>query len=82
MKAKSGHPWLAERRKGDPGRQVSFEGKERPAERRKGDLVVRCHPSAKSGHPWLAERRKEDLVVKCQFVERAKGVVVRSSFWT
>ena len=45
LKAKSGRPWLAERRK--------------------GDLVVKCHLKAKSGHPWLAERRKGDLVVKC-----------------
>ena len=66
MKAKSGHPWLAERRRED--HLVShclFEGKERPAERRKEDHVIRCQPSAKSGHPWLAERRQGDLVVKC-----------------
>ena len=44
---------------------MSVKGKGSPAERRKGDLVVRCHPSAKSGHPWLAERCKEELVVKC-----------------
>ena len=38
MKAKSGHPWLAERRK--------------------GDLGVKCQLKGTSGHPWLAERRQ------------------------
>ena len=49
--AKSGHPWLAERRKGDlvvkcrvvserrPGRQVSFEIKERPSLARRRRVV-------------------------------------------
>ena len=42
MKAKSGHPWLAERRK--------------------GDLVVKCDLKAKSSNPPLAERLKDDLL--------------------
>ena len=53
-----------------PGREVSVDAKERPAELRKGDLVVRCNPSAKSGHPWLVERRKGDLVVRCHVRKR------------
>ena len=66
--AKSGHPWLAERRKGDLVDRCHPSAKSgHPwlAERRKGDLVDRGHPSAKSVHPWLAERRKGDLVVRC-----------------
>ena len=50
---------------------MSFEGKERPAERRKGKLIVKCHLKAKSGHPWLAEGRKGDLVVKCQLMAKS-----------
>ena len=62
---------------------MSFEGKERPAERRKGDLVVKGHLKAKSGH--VLERRKGDLVVKCHLkaksghpwlAERRKGDLV------
>ena len=41
---------------------MSVVGKERPAERRKGDLVVKCHPNPNKRN---IVRRKGDLVVKC-----------------
>ena len=65
-------------------------GRRSLAERRKGDLVVKCQLMAKSGDPWLAERFRENLVVKCQLMaksgnpwlaERRKGdLVVKGSF--